>query len=144
MAGWTQLARQLCLGPLESWLFLRGCHLKELVFILWCLPGRPGHFDNHCAAIQRAILRFFFFFSKLGKARSKFLLELYTREESHLADRIQSDSCSAGRSWREVGFAPDLPPLHSPLSYIVDPPSEPFILKNPGLPSASSPVVSSA
>lgn len=62
VAGWTQLARQLCLGPLESQLFLRGCHLKELVFILWCLPGRPGHFDNHCAAIQRAILRFFFFF----------------------------------------------------------------------------------
>lgn len=78
------------------------------MFILWCLPGRPGHSDNHCAAIQRAILRFFFFPPKLGKARSKFLLELYTREESHLADRIQSDSCSAGHSWREVGFVPRL------------------------------------
>lgn len=67
------------------------------MFILWCLPGRPGHSDNHCVAIQRAILRIFFFFPQ--SARSKFLLELYTREESHLADRIQSDSCSAGHSW---------------------------------------------
>lgn len=31
-AGWTQLAGQLCLRPLESWLSLCGCHLKEIVF----------------------------------------------------------------------------------------------------------------